>query len=49
LIKVIHQPKKERKTMQIATVIFYVLVVLGLIQIDRRLHDIVKAVKAMRP
>ena len=41
--------EKERKTMQIATVVFYVLVVLGLIQIDRRLHDIVKAVKAMRP
>ena len=35
--------------MSIATIIFYVLVLAGLIQIDRRLYDIVKAVKAMRP
>ena len=30
-------------------VIFYVLVIFGFIQIDRRLHDIVKSIKSMRP
>ena len=35
--------------MSVATIVFYVLVVIGFIQIDRRLHDIVKAFKAMRP
>ena len=40
---------QEPRIMSVATILFYVLVVLGFIQIDRRLHDIVKAIKAMRP
>ena len=33
--------------MSAVNVIFYVLVILGFVQIDRRLHDIVKALRTM--
>jgi len=35
-------------TTDTATVVFYVIVFLGLIQIDRRLHDIAKTLKILR-
>ena len=35
--------------MDAVIVAFYVLVLIGLIQIDRRLYDIIKTLKATRP
>ena len=39
----------EANVMDEASIVFYVLVIIGFIQVDRRLYDIVKALKSMRP